>query len=140
MLSMAELGSVLAPEEDGPRGEDLVYTVEVPKGALGHPEGVWVDVPEKVEHAGERVRRVVSDEDGERVHLLLPESFPENGAVKLRGQGAPHASGSAGDLILRVRLTDEPFAVPGEGGSPLWFWAIIAALLAAMAGVGIALR
>jgi hypothetical protein len=130
---VAELGNVLEPEVQGPHGEDLTTTVDVPRGALGDPDGLWVDVPRKLAHAGELVERVVDEAEGERVLLRLPEAFPENGAIKFRGQGGAHDTGPPGDLILRVHLTDELFEGRGPESSHLREWVVLA-LIAAGAG------
>ena len=111
---VAELGSVFEPEAEGPRGEDMHVRVDVPRAALGHTDGVRVHIPERIPHAGERVARTL-DDAGEHPVLHLSEDFPQDGAVKLRGCGAPHPTGSAGDLIVRVNLTDAPFGEANAG-------------------------
>jgi hypothetical protein len=142
-------------EASGPRGRDLIHTVELPQSALGSPGGQLVPIPEKIVYAGERVRRLTDlDPEPGWVHLHLAEDFPEGAALKLRGQGEPKQGGQAGDLILKVRFNPEapvrlppgPALVataPGASGVPALaensnaiFWGI---LLVTLAGVGIAL-
>lgn len=109
-MGETNLGSVFdaLDEGEGPRGEDLVHTIEVPRSALGHPGGQLVPVPEKIVHAGERVARVIElDPEPGWVHLQLGEDFPEGAALKLRGRGQPRSEGRAGDLILRVQFNDD---------------------------------
>ena len=107
-----QLGSVLAPDEKGPKGPDLVVKVEVPRGAVGLPDGYLADVPEYVPLAGERVQRQLSPlEEGTKVRLQIPAGFPENGALKLRGQGGVEPGRAPGDLIVKIALTDAPMPV-----------------------------
>lgn len=138
-----QLGSVLAPHAAGPKGPDLVVEVEVPHGAVGLPDGYLAEVPEFVAQAGERVQRQLSPlEKGERVRLQIPPGFPENGALKLRGQGGLHKDGAAGDLIVKVRLVDKPLPVPArtEGGaSPLRAGVALAVIAAAATALWLAL-
>ena len=95
-------------EGEGPRGEDLFHTIEVPRSALGHPTGQLVPVPEKIVHAGERVARVTdTDREPGWLHLSLGEDVPEGASLRLRGQGEPKEDGRPGDLILKVRFNDD---------------------------------
>lgn len=138
-----QLGSVLAPESEGPKGPDLVVEVEVPQEAVGLPDGYLANVPEFVAQAGDRVRRQLSPfEKGEGVRLQIPPGFPENGALKLRGQGGLHKDGPAGDLIVKVRLVDKPLPVPvraGGGASPLRAGLALAVIAAAATALWLAL-
>ena len=137
---MARLGSVLEEEGSGPRGPDLVASVRVPRGALGHPDGVWVQIPVALEVDGSLVPRVVSPHDqDEEIQLHLPEGFPDGGSLRLRGQGGQSSAGRPGDLLVRVELTDD--GLPVRAGATALaslsaaetFWLAVAALVLAAA-------
>lgn len=136
-----QLGSVLAPDAKGPKGPDLVVKVKVPRGAVGLPEGYVADVPEYLPLAGERVRRQLSPlDEGTQVRLQIPAGFPENGALKLRGQGGVEEGRPPGDLIVKIALTDGPLPVPvpspgRRAGSSALRAVIALAIIAAAAGV-----
>ncbi len=107
---MAELGSIFEVDtRTGARGRDLRAKVIYPLAALGHDEGVWVEVPLELRVDGELVRRTPSPFDrGSQVLLRLPEGFPEGGALRLRGQGeTPTGGGRAGDLFVQVEFGGE---------------------------------
>ena len=111
----AGLGNIFdAVEGEGPRGEDLFHTIEMPRSALGHPGGQLVPVPEKIVHAGERVRRVAdADPEPGWVHLQLGADVPEGARLRLRGQGEAKTDGRPGDLILTLRFNeDAPVRLP----------------------------
>lgn len=116
---MGSLGSVLEPERSGSKGPDLRVEVDVPRAALGHAHGVALEVSDTlVGDDGRSHARVPSPHDppGE-VRLHLPASFPDGGVLKLRGQGARGDASRAGDLLVRVRLTDDAYAPPIGGRS-----------------------
>jgi len=140
---MAELGNVLEPETDAPRGQDLMVQVKVPRAALGHPDGYHVPIPRMIAAEGGYVERVASDhDDDDGVVLHLPEDFPSGGALKLRGQGGAceDDEGVPGDLLVEVELTGgplvraDPTALAGRQ-VPVWmsvagFVALVVALVA----------
>ncbi|MCA9657094.1 MAG: hypothetical protein KC486_02010 [Myxococcales bacterium] len=104
---MAELGSIY--EEDprsGARGRDLRVEVRYPSWALGDADGAWVEVADELPVDGEAVARTPSafDRPGQ-VLVRLPENFPENGCLRLRGQGeTPAGGGPPGDLFVQISL------------------------------------
>lgn len=113
---MGQLGNILEEAPRGVRrGPDLRAEVEVPRAALGSDEGHDAIVPLELPVAddpGRRAARVVSPfDDGERIPLRLPESFPDRGVLKLRGQGGKAEDGVPGDLLVRIRIVDRPVAV-----------------------------
>ena len=136
---MAQLGSVLAPDAGGPRGPDLTVRVDVPRAALGDPDGVWVKIPLELDLAGELVPRAVSGhDDGDEIQLHLPHGFPQGGALRLRGQGGQQAGASDGDLLVQVQLTDGPMPARRAASHltsvapPTLFW-LAAAVVTALA-------
>ncbi len=137
---MAELGSILADPEagsDAPRGPDLHVEVEVPRAALGAEDGFEAPVPREVGHGGERVARASSPlEDGEVVTLRLPESFPDGGTIKLRGQGGTHPEGRPGDLLVTVSLADGPWPTR-RGKSDTGAMATLGDVSPAIVGLGV---
>ncbi|MEZ4384724.1 MAG: hypothetical protein R3A79_25570 [Nannocystaceae bacterium] len=106
---MAELGSIY--EDDpragaGARGRDLRAEVRYPSWALGTADGAWVELPDELLVDGESATRTPSafDRPGQ-ILLRLPENFPENGCLRLRGQGeTPASGGPPGDLFLQIHL------------------------------------
>ena len=126
---MTQLGSVFEPDSGQARGPDLTASVQVPRAALGLADGIEVEVPLTLEREGEHLARTPSPHDeGAFVHLFLPESFPDGGTLRLRGQGAPGPGGRPGDLLLQIRLNDDPLP-PAEGtgsGSGVALWWILA--------------
>lgn len=98
-----ELGSIYTQSENqaGKRGRDLHADVEVPAWALGHPEGVDVDVPEVLPCDGQQVRRACLHGLDLTVHL--PEQFPDGAALRMRGEGEASA-GPNGDLYLHMKI------------------------------------
>lgn len=144
--------AVEGSQSEGPRGRDLIHTIEVPPSALGHSSGQLVPVPEKIVHAGERVPRVIEqDPEPGWVHLHLAHDFKEGHALKLRRQGEPKQGGRPGDLILKVRFNPDaevrlppgralapvgPSAVAALQNSSAVFWGL---LVFTIAGVLVAL-
>jgi hypothetical protein len=127
---VGQLGNILAPALEGPRGPDLRHTVRVPTAALGREGGVWVEVPVRLEHQGARVPRRCSTHDRRgRVQLHLPATLTSGATIRLRGQGGLHEGGAAGDLYLTVEVV--PRRAP-------WGW-IAAGSLAALAAAAWAL-
>lgn len=138
---MAELGNVLEPESEGPRGPDLYVEVEVPRAALGETDGYRVDVPRKIAAAGGYVERVSSPHDeGDQVLLHLPDDFPDGGTLKLRGQGGPceDGDGPPGDLLVEVELTGGPLVRSDPtalAGRQVPVWMSVAGFIALAAAV-----
>ena len=117
---MGQLGNILEESPEGVRrGPDLRAEVEVPRAALGSDEGhdAWVPLELPLADDPERkAERVVSPlDDGERIPLRLPESFPDRGVLKLRGQGGRVEGGVPGDLLLRIRIVEGSVAAPTTG-------------------------
>lgn len=107
---MSTLGSIFASSDPrgAPAGPDLLHTVQVPPAALGHPDGVWVEIPLQISTPDGQVARVLLDpDDGAWVPLRLPEGFPDGGRVRLRGQGGRRDGGPAGNLVLTVEVRED---------------------------------
>ena len=140
------LGNIFdaAGDTTGPRGPDLKVQVDVPRDALGIPDGFAVPVPTAMELDGEPVpRRLGPGESGGFVRLHLPEGFTDGATLRLRGQGGQRDGGSAGDLYVTVRLTDDPLppALIGDHGTDTiawWWFALAAALLAGVLSLALA--
>lgn len=112
------LGSVFdAIASEGARGPDLVFRARVPRGAVGDPRGVDVDVPLRLEtDDGIVVDRAVNPADAPgriRVHIPDDATFPI--ALRLRGMGGVVEGGGPGDLILQIDVADT--LVPAERAS-----------------------
>lgn len=136
---MAELGSIYDESPSaGERGRDLRVSVRYPAWALGDAEGAWIDVPDQVTVDGESVPRTASPHDRPgQVLLRLPESFPEGGFLRLRGQGERPPGGAAGDLFLEINF-DREAARPAGGASPQALMLPSTAALIALAVLGAA--
>lgn len=135
---MAELGSIFEPETSGGvRGPDLRVRVTCPAWALGDPDGVLLDVPASIEVDGAAIPRVRSPfDDGDPIRVTLPETFPDGGTLRLRGQGgAPAGEGRPGDLLVTIVLdaaAARPPALPSSVSSPTnlgLLWALVLGVL-----------
>ena len=103
------LGSIFDGDaEEGPRGPDLTWSVEVPRTALGASEGHYVKVPDTLMVDGRPVARAVSAHDDPRGTVLrLPAELPGDRAkLRLRGQGGVADGGRPGDLYVIVTVVD----------------------------------
>lgn len=108
-----------------PRGPDFRVEVQIPRSALGGEAGVDAPVPEQRTIDGKIVRRNTTPGDPPgMVRLHLPADFKDGAALRLRGQGGRSEGGRAGDLLLTVRLVDEP------SSSLLWWVVLLAVVLA----------
>lgn len=138
---MAELGNVLEPESEGPRGPDLLVEVRVPRAALGEKDGYRVEIPRKIAAEGGYVERVSSPHDEDDTVLLhLPEGFPSGGTLKLRGQGGAceDGDGPPGDLLVEVELTGGPLARADPtalAGRQVPVWMSVAGFIALVAAI-----
>lgn len=102
------LGSIYEPE-DGQRGRDLKWELEVRPDMVGHPNGIEVQIPDRllVKDAPERARRTILPQDPEGAIILrLPAQFRSGSALRLRGYGEAREGGASGDLYLVVKLSD----------------------------------
>ncbi len=104
---MAELSNIYE-EQEGPKGPDLDVVVEVPRHALGLDDGFVVPVADRLEKDGRKIQRAISPHEPERgIRLRLPADFPSGGTLRFRRQGGlPERDGHAGDLYVKVRITD----------------------------------
>lgn len=111
---MSQLGSIFEGSESpagGQRGPDLRVRVDVPRTALGAPEGYAAAVPSTIEVDGRRVDRVPGPEgEGKPVPLFLPQTLQPGSVLRLRGQGgrSPDGQGPPGDLFVEIALVDPP--------------------------------
>ncbi len=147
---MAQLGNVLqGGDGEGPRGPDLRVKVQVPPGALGHVDGVYVRIPLELPAGGRRWRRAPSPFDQQdRVLLRLPPSLPSGAAIALRGQGAQQEGCQPGDLLVQVQVVqgqpDQTWAGYAGGGPRIHlpgnrlYWAVGIALFLLIAGLVVA--
>lgn len=135
---MAELGSIFEPETPGGvRGADLRVRVTCPTWALGDPDGVLLEVPSTIEVDGVAIPRVRSPfDEGDRIRVTLPESFPDGGTLRLRGQGgAPAGDGRPGDLLVTIALdvdAPRPLTLPSSASRPSnlgLLWALVLGVL-----------
>lgn len=113
LARVAQLGSIFDDDaaDDGPRGRDLRTEVTIPAWSMGHPDGYAVAVPIELPIDDETAHRTPSPhDDGEHITLRLPESFPDGGTLRLRGQGERGPTGRVGDLLVTVRI-DETDAI-----------------------------
>lgn len=138
---MGSLGSIFAEPTTGDRGPDIRVTVEVPRGALGDPDGYAASVPETFEQDGEIIRRVRGPGDpAGKIILRLPEDVRAGTTLRLRGQGGARKGCPSGDLYLRVELVDVALEAPranaaaeaGDAGVGLTFVFILAAIAGAL--------
>lgn len=132
---MAQLGRIFPDEPTtGPRGVDLRVSVEVPRYALGAPDGYKALVPRIIHHDGQPVERVTSPfEHGDEITLNLPEHVPDGATLRLRGQGGPCEAGTPGDLYVEICLVDrDPPEPPIPEPQPLspMMWIVLGIALA----------
>lgn len=109
---MGELGSIFAdePTNEAARGPDLRVRVQVPRDALGNPDGWWAPVPETLDRGdGTMVQRAVAPgEEGRGVPLHLPGDFRSGAVLRLRRQGGREADELPGDLYVTVEVVEPP--------------------------------
>jgi hypothetical protein len=128
---MGELGNIFEESDDpsSPRGPDVRVAVQVPRRALGDPDGFWAPVPAVVEQEGRAVVRAAAPGEQERgVQLFLPPALQPGSVLRLRRQGgvSPEADGAPGDLYVQIELVE-------SAGEFRWLVVGIAVVLAAAA-------
>jgi len=112
---VSQLGSIFEPDSGvGPRGRDLRAEVTVPAWACGHPDGFAAEVPRELPALGGYAQRAVGHDEGDLVRLFIPSEFPENGVLRLRGQGEALTGGASGDLLLTVHIDRSQVVPPGD--------------------------
>lgn len=125
------LGSIFAEDDAAragkPRGPDLRVTVDVPRDALGDPDGFRAPIATQLEHEGQLVPRKVNPDDGDSVPLHLPDAIRPGTVLRLRGQGGIAEDGAAGDLYVKVNVV-EPTST-----SRMWPTVLLAVLAAGLA-------
>ncbi|MEM6997121.1 MAG: hypothetical protein AAF721_41840 [Myxococcota bacterium] len=124
------LGNIFDAVEDtsqtpGAKGPDFRVEVEVPRSALGNPQGFAVPVPPEQEIGnGTFKRKVGPGDEADSVRLHLPTDFDGGATLRLRGQGGvADPDGRAGDLYVTVRVVEDP---PAAGQ---WLWLVVIALV-----------
>lgn len=97
-------------EAAGASGPDFRTEVEVRRSALGDDDGVVVPVPAFEQIDGQRVpRKPGPGDEPDRVRLHLPQALADGVALRLRGQGgASPDGGRAGDLLVTIRIVEDP--------------------------------
>lgn len=113
LRAVSSFGSIFdgtEPTRGGPRGPDLRVTVEVPRTALGSPDGFAAPIPTTVEVDGRSIERVRGPEGEGPVPLFLPATLPSGAVLRLRGQGgrSPTDGGPPGDLLVEIVVVDRP--------------------------------
>lgn len=121
---MSALGNVFdAVSQDGHKGRDLHYTVQINRALLGAP--LTVQVPLELTIDGRLTPRAIGPgERGSSVSLNVPVDVPEGATLKLRGQGEEIDDGTPGDLFLTLAIIDPPGPQAPYGG-----WMVAGAVL-----------
>lgn len=130
---MGELGNIFEGTEarGGTKGPDVRVKADVPRAWLDRPDGVLIDVPDRVPFEGDTVpRRRGHDDPPGAVRMHLSAQLGERAMLRLRGQGGEHPeSGIPGDLLVEITVV--------EGGDERRWWLVVVVVAAvAAAGAG----